>query len=73
MRITMVSCLLISKIGGIGRIDKKPVVKGESIVPGLVLPLSLSVDHRIGDGGETARFINTIMSYLSDPVSIIME
>lgn len=58
---------------GIGRIDKKPVVKGESIVPGLVLPLSLSVDHRIADGGETARFINTIMSYLSDPVSIIME
>lgn len=58
---------------GIGRIDKKPVVKGENVVPGLVLPLSLSVDHRIADGGETARFINTIMGYLSDPVSIIME
>lgn len=58
---------------GIGRIDKKPVVTGENVVPGLVLPLSLSVDHRIADGGETARFINTIMGYLSDPVSIIME
>ncbi len=58
---------------GIGRIDKKPVVKGENVVPGFVLPLSLSVDHRIADGGETARFINTIMGYLSDPVSIIME
>ena len=39
---------------GIGRIDKKPVVKGENVVPGFVLPPSLSVDHRIADGGETA-------------------
>ncbi|MDX9782751.1 MAG: dihydrolipoamide acetyltransferase family protein [Bacteroidales bacterium] len=58
---------------GVGRIDKKPVVKENQVVPGLVLPLSLSVDHRIADGGETARFINTIMGYLADPVSLIME
>lgn len=58
---------------GVGRIDKKPVVKDNQVVPGLVLPLSLSVDHRIADGGETARFINTIMGYLADPVSLIME
>lgn len=58
---------------GVGRIHKKPVVKDDSIVPGLVLPLSLSVDHRIADGGETARFINTIMGYLSDPVSLLMD
>jgi pyruvate dehydrogenase E2 component (dihydrolipoamide acetyltransferase) len=58
---------------GVGRINKKPVVKDDSIVPGLVLPLSLSVDHRIADGGETARFINTIMGYLSDPVSLLMD
>ena len=58
---------------GVGRINKKPVVIGDKIVPGLVLPLSLSVDHRIADGGETARFINTIMGYLSDPVSLLMD
>ena len=58
---------------GIGRINKKPIVKNDQVVPGLVLPLSLSVDHRIADGGETARFINTIMGYLEDPVSLIME
>ncbi|MDD4057622.1 MAG: dihydrolipoamide acetyltransferase family protein [Bacteroidales bacterium] len=58
---------------GIGRINKKPIVKNDQVVPGLVLPLSLSVDHRIADGGETARFINTIMDYLEDPVSLIME
>lgn len=58
---------------GVGRISKRPVVKGEELAVGLVLPLSLSVDHRIADGGETARFVNTIMGFLADPVSLIME
>ena len=58
---------------GVGRISKQPVVKGESVVPGLVLPLSLSVDHRIADGGETARFVNSVMGYLADPVSLVMD
>lgn len=58
---------------GIGRISKKPVVKNDQIVPGLILPLSLSVDHRIVDGGEVARFLNQVMAYLSDPVSLIMD
>jgi len=58
---------------GVGRIMKKPVVKGDAVVPGTIMPLSLSVDHRIVDGGETARFINQIMEYLSDPVSLIMD
>ncbi|HAW58452.1 MAG TPA: dihydrolipoamide acetyltransferase, partial [Bacteroidales bacterium] len=43
------------------------------ITKGMVLPLSLSVDHRIVDGGEVARFLNRLMSYLEDPISLIME
>jgi pyruvate dehydrogenase E2 component (dihydrolipoamide acetyltransferase) len=58
---------------GIGRMLDKPVIKGEQIVKGTVLPLSLSVDHRIIDGGEVARFLNRLMGYLADPVSLIME
>jgi len=58
---------------GIGRISKKPVVKGEEIVPGTMLPLSLSVDHRIVDGGEVARFLIQVMAYLADPVALIMD
>ena len=58
---------------GIGRILKKPIVKDDAVVPGTIMPLSLSVDHRIVDGGETARFVNQIMEYLSDPVSLIMD
>lgn len=57
---------------GIGRLVEKPVVKEGQVVPGTLLPLSLSVDHRLVDGGEVARFLNRVMEYLSDPVSIII-
>lgn len=57
---------------GVGKLMKKPVVKDDQVVPGNVLPLSISVDHRIVDGGEVTRFMNRIMEYLSDPVSLIM-
>ncbi len=57
---------------GIGRMVDKPVVKNGQVVPGIMLPLSLSVDHRIVDGGEVTRFLNRIMEYLGDPVSLII-
>ncbi len=57
---------------GVGRISKQPVVLDDQLAVGLVLPLSLSVDHRIADGGETARFLNQIMDYLAEPVSLVM-
>lgn len=58
---------------GIGRIMKKPIVKGDVIVIGHIMPLSLTVDHRIVDGGEATRFLTKVMEYLADPVSLIME
>jgi pyruvate dehydrogenase E2 component (dihydrolipoamide acetyltransferase) len=58
---------------GIGRLLKKPIVKEDQIIVGNVLPLSLSVDHRIVDGGEASRFMNSILEYLSDPVLMMME
>lgn len=59
---------------GIGRIVKQPVVdKHDQIVAGHVLGLSLTVDHRIVDGGETARFVKQIMDYLGDPFSLLLE
>ena len=58
---------------GVGRIVKKPVVKNDEVVPGSMLALSLSVDHRIVDGGEASRFINRVMKYLADPVALLME
>jgi pyruvate dehydrogenase E2 component (dihydrolipoamide acetyltransferase) len=58
---------------GIGRVSKQAVVKNDKIEVGLVMPLSISVDHRIVDGGETTRFLNTIIKYLSEPVTMLME
>jgi pyruvate dehydrogenase E2 component (dihydrolipoamide acetyltransferase) len=57
---------------GIGKLMKKPVVLNEQIVPGNILPLSISVDHRIVDGGEVSRFMNRIIEFISDPISLIM-
>ena len=58
---------------GVGRLLKKPIVVSDKVEVGTMLPLSLSVDHRIVDGGEVARFVNLLMEYLHDPVSLIME
>jgi pyruvate dehydrogenase E2 component (dihydrolipoamide acetyltransferase) len=58
---------------GIGRIFEAPVVKNSQVVVGNTMPLSLSVDHRIVDGGEVTRFLNDIMMYLSEPVTMVME
>ena len=58
---------------GIGRITEQPVVREGQVVVGKVLPLSISADHRVVDGAEVSRFLNTLMSYLADPISLIME
>jgi pyruvate dehydrogenase E2 component (dihydrolipoamide acetyltransferase) len=58
---------------GIGRVSKQPIVKNDALDIGTILPLSLSADHRVVDGADASRFINTIMEYLSDPVSLIFE
>lgn len=58
---------------GIGRISLQPIVKDDKLDIGLILPLSLSVDHRIADGGETSRFLNTVMNYLHEPVGLLID
>jgi pyruvate dehydrogenase E2 component (dihydrolipoamide acetyltransferase) len=58
---------------GIGRIMQTPIVRDNEIVIGHIMPLSLSVDHRIVDGGETTRFIYDVMEYLTDPLLFLME
>jgi len=57
---------------GIGRLFEKPVVENGTVVAGKVLPLSLTVDHRIVDGGESTRFLNQIMEYLQDPAAMLL-
>ncbi len=58
---------------GVGRILKTPVVKNDALAVGNVMALSLTVDHRIVDGGEVTRFINKVAAFLSDPVALLIE
>ncbi len=49
---------------GIGRSDKKQIYKNGKFVTRIILPLSLSYDHRIIDGAEAARFNNDLKENL---------
>jgi pyruvate dehydrogenase E2 component (dihydrolipoamide acetyltransferase) len=51
---------------GVSRSAMKPVWDGSAFVPRLVLPLSLSYDHRVIDGAAAARFTAYIASVLAD-------
>ncbi|MCA9733377.1 2-oxo acid dehydrogenase subunit E2 [candidate division KSB1 bacterium] len=52
---------------GFGRIHKQPVVnKQEEIVPGLVLPVSMTCDHRVVDGAPAASFLSYLLELLHD-------
>jgi pyruvate dehydrogenase E2 component (dihydrolipoamide acetyltransferase) len=51
---------------GVGRAVMKPVWNGKDFAPRLMLPLSLSYDHRVIDGAQGARFITFLGGVLSD-------
>ena len=51
---------------GVARSKMHPVWDGEKFEPGMILPLSLSYDHRIIDGAEAARFTAHIAAALED-------
>jgi pyruvate dehydrogenase E2 component (dihydrolipoyllysine-residue acetyltransferase) len=51
---------------GVTRSAMKPVWNGSEFVPRLMLPLSLSYDHRVIDGAKAARFTSYLVSVLSD-------
>ncbi|GIX34889.1 MAG: acetyltransferase component of pyruvate dehydrogenase complex [Lysobacteraceae bacterium] len=51
---------------GVSRASLKPVWDGGSFVPRLMLPLSLSYDHRVIDGADAARFTRFLAEQLAD-------
>jgi pyruvate dehydrogenase E2 component (dihydrolipoamide acetyltransferase) len=60
------ACILA--VGGIQQI---PVVKDGLVVPGNVMKLNLSCDHRVVDGASGAAFLNTLKTYLQNPVTML--
>lgn len=61
------ACILA--VGGIAQV---PVVKNGNIVPGNVMKVTLSCDHRVVDGATGAAFLQTLKSLLEEPLRMLV-
>ena len=61
------SCIL-----AVGGINQEPVVKNGQIVPGNVMKVTLSCDHRVVDGATGAAFLQTFKQYMENPVTMLV-
>ncbi|MBI4590077.1 MAG: 2-oxo acid dehydrogenase subunit E2, partial [Candidatus Rokubacteria bacterium] len=58
---------------GVARAREEPVVKNGQIVPRLLLPLTLTFDHRVADGADGARFATAIVRRLENPGQLLLD
>ncbi|MGV3666678.1 MAG: pyruvate dehydrogenase complex dihydrolipoamide acetyltransferase [Leptospira bouyouniensis] len=56
-----------SAILAVGSVEDKPVVENGVVIPGRILSLTLSCDHRVIDGAVGAEFLKTLRSFLEKP------
>jgi pyruvate/2-oxoglutarate dehydrogenase complex dihydrolipoamide acyltransferase (E2) component len=56
----------------VGRARKLPVVVDDEVQVRLMMPLSLSYDHRLVDGAAAARFLNDVIDYLTTPSRLLL-
>jgi pyruvate dehydrogenase E2 component (dihydrolipoamide acetyltransferase) len=56
----------------VGAIRDTPVVKNGAVVPGKLMTVSLSCDHRVVDGSIGAAFLQTLKTYLENPVMLLV-
>ena len=61
------SCIL-----AVGAIQQVPVVKNGAIVPGNIMKLTLSCDHRVVDGATGAAFMQTLKGLLEEPLRMLV-
>lgn len=58
---------------GISTAAMQPVWDGNQFVPQLIMPLSLTYDHRVVDGADGARFLRWICEALENPLNLVMK
>ena len=56
----------------IGSIRDTPIVKNGVVVPGKLMKVTLSCDHRVVDGATGAEFLGTVRGYLEDPLTMLL-
>ena len=62
-----------SAILSVGAIEKKPVVKDDTIVVGNTMKLTLACDHRTVDGATGAKFLQTLRMYIENPIRLLVS
>ena len=58
---------------GVSRAEMEPVWDGTQFNPSLVMPLSLTYDHRVIDGADGARFLRWICQAIEKPINLVMK
>ena len=61
------SCIL-----AVGGIKNTPIIKNGEIVPGNLMKVTLSCDHRIVDGASGSAFLQTLKELIEDPIKILI-
>lgn len=61
------SCIL-----AVGGISQEPVVKNGQVVPGNIMKVTLSCDHRVVDGASGAAFLQTFKQFMENPVMMLV-
>lgn len=56
----------------IGAVQKVPVVEDGELIPGMRMKATISVDHRVSDGAEAARFMQVLRTYLEEPLRLLV-
>jgi len=56
----------------VGQVRREPVVRGESVVPGRRLGMTLSCDHRVVDGAVGASFLKVLRQLCEHPTQILL-
>lgn len=56
----------------VGSARETPVIKDGQIVPGLRMKATISVDHRVSDGAEAARFMQALAGFFEEPLRLIL-
>ena len=52
--------------------ERRPVVEGDKLVPGTILSLTLTADHRAVDGAMAADFMRTVKRLLEEPATMLL-
>ena len=56
----------------VGSAQEVPVVAGEAVKPGWRMKATISVDHRVSDGVEAAKFMQALIAYLEEPLRLVL-